>query len=166
MVRAPLLPVSSAASVSAIAVPCRSCACHAVAWCWLPLLGCDQLVSDPASMMWSLVSTICLWDQEEAYSHEISGLYSPWASGSLSLHSPYQEWASWCKSWPFYSFVAGKLCEVMTRTSNPVALWILTPSVSFVVHLTELLYDQGKLANEDSWLWFYILVFTSFCVLG
>lgn len=71
------LPVSSAASVSTIAVICCSCACHAVAGCWLPLLGCDQLVSDPASMMWSLVSTICLWDQEEAYSHEISDLCSP-----------------------------------------------------------------------------------------
>lgn len=40
----------------------------------------------------------------------------------------------------------------MIQTSNPVALWNLTPSVSFVVPLTELLYDQGKLSNGDSWL--------------
>lgn len=39
---------------------------------------------------------------------------------------------------------------MMIQTSQPVDLWILTPSVSFVVHLTELLNDQGKLANDDS----------------
>lgn len=124
---------------------------------WLPLRGCDQLMSDPASMMWSLVSTICLWDQEEAYSPEISDLYSPWSQWPTlpPLTLLYQEWASWCKSWPLCSFVAGS--EVMIQTSQPVALWILTPSVSFVVHLTKLFYDQGKLVNDDSWLWFYIL---------